>query len=94
MKDCEQSQTVARCQRAEAIVTRQVRDLFKLLPRLTGFRVGCDLNVSDISAGIQPDCASTRGLYPVVMQWIVELAECHPETVQLMRGRTFARTLN
>ena len=78
----------------EAIVTRRVRELFKLLPRLSGFRLGADLAVVDVSASTSPAIPSSRGLYPLVMQWIVELAECHPEAVQHMRGRTFARSLH
>ena len=92
MTNCEQNSDTA--PRAEAIICRHVRDLFRLLPRLSGFRVGSDLNVADIFASTSPDCTSSRALYPVVMQAIVELAECHPEAVQLMRGRTFARSVH
>jgi hypothetical protein len=81
-------------QHAESRVTRHVRDLFKLLPRLTAFRLSSDLTVADVFGGGSPDYPSIRGLYAVVTQSIVELAECHPEVAQLMRGRTFARSLN
>jgi len=78
---------------AEAIVTRHVRELFKLLPRLSGFRLGADLTVVDVSVSTSPPLPAPRGLYHFVMQSMVELAECHPEAVQLMGGRTFARNL-
>jgi hypothetical protein len=77
----------------EAIVTRHVRALFKLLPRLSGFRLGADLTVVAVSVCTSPALPSRRGLYPFVMQSIIELVECHPEAVQLMRGRAFARNL-
>jgi len=76
----------------EAIVTRHVRELFKLLPRLSGFKLGADLNLVDLSVNTAPAFPERRGLYASVMQWIIELAECNPEAVQLMRGRTFARS--
>jgi hypothetical protein len=92
MTHCEQNSDAA--PHAETIISRHVRDLFRLLPRLSGFRVGLDLNVEDVFAGTPPHGTSTRALYPVVMQAIVELAECHPEAAQLMCGRTFARRLH
>ena len=78
----------------EGRVARHVRELFKLIPRLTAFRLGSDLIVAEVFGGGSPDYPSIRGLYAVVTQSIVELAECHPEVAQLMRGRTFARWLN
>jgi hypothetical protein len=77
----------------EAIVTRRVRELFKLLPRLSGFRLGADLAVIDVSVSTFPAFPARRGLYPFLMQAIVELAKSHPEAVRLMRDRTFARSL-
>jgi hypothetical protein len=94
MKIYSENQDETQRHHSEAIVMRHVRELFKLLPRLTGFRMGPDLTVADVTGCSSPDCASARGLYPLVMQSIVELAECHPEAVQLMRGRTFARCLH
>lgn len=81
-------------QLVEAKVARHVRELFKRIPRLTAFRLGNDLIVAEVFGGGSPDYPSIRGLYAVVTQSIVELAECHPEVARLMRGRTFARWLN
>jgi hypothetical protein len=94
MKLHEGSQDATHRQRVEARVTRHVRDLFKQLPRLAAFRLSDDLTVADVFGGSTPDNRSMRGLYTVVTQSIVELAECHPEVALLMRGRTFARSLN
>lgn len=94
MNACGESRDHAQRRHAEAIVSRHVRTLFKLLPRLSGFRLGADLTVVDVSVSASPAFPAPRGLYPLVMQSIVELTECHPEAVQLMRGRTFARTLH
>lgn len=84
----------AQRQQVEARITRHVRDLFKRLPRLTAFRLSSDLAVADVFGGGSPDYPSIRGLHAAVTQSIVELAECRPELAQLMRGRTFARSLN
>ena len=73
----------------EAIITRHVRELFKRVPALLGFRLEADLTVADLTAGSSPP--ASRGLYPTVMRLIVELAECHPEALQHMRQRSFAR---
>lgn len=94
MKLYEGSHKAVHHQRAEARVTRHVRDLFKLLPRLSAFRLSNDLTVADVFGGNSTDYTSIRGLYAAVTQSIVELAECHPEVAQLMRGRTFARSLH
>jgi hypothetical protein len=90
----ENSQNTAPHDFAEARVNRFVRDLFRQLPRLTAFRLGSDLTVVEVFGGSFPDDTSIRGLYSVVRQSIIELAECHPELAQLMRDRTFARSLN
>ena len=42
----------------------------------------------------EPGCSADRSLYEEVMQSLVALAEERPEAVQLMRGRTFARTVH
>jgi hypothetical protein len=85
--------TISSVAHTEQIVSRHVRELFKLLPRLSGFRLGADLTVVGVSVSTSPAFPARRGLYPFLLQAIVELAECHPEAVQLMRGRTFARSL-
>ena len=73
----------------EAVVTRYVRELFKRVPALLGFRLEADLTVADLTAGNSPP--ASRVLYPAVMRLVVELAECHPEALQHMRQRSFAR---
>jgi len=95
MKICKPSLNDARCQHTEAIITRHVHELFKRLPMLAGFwlrpdlKVGAELSVFDWSG-----FAAGRDLCERVMQSLVELAETRPEAVELMRGRTFARTVH
>ena len=76
----------------EALVTRHLRNLFTRLPALAGFRLRSDLMVADVSIVGCSNRISIRRLHVSVMQAFVELAECDPEAMVLMRGRTFART--
>ena len=75
----------------EPVVARRLRALFDCLPALAEFRVRTDLMVVDVYAVSGSGCTSLRRLHVCVMQALVELAECVPEAVMLMRGRTFAR---
>jgi hypothetical protein len=81
----------ARRQPVELAIARHLRALFECLPTLAQFRVRTDLMVADVSALTDAGNASTRRLHVSVMQAIVEWAECDPEAVDLMRGRTFVR---
>ena len=81
----------SRRQHMEARVTRHLRGLFDRLPALAGFRLRSDFMVADVSAVSASTCAPIRRLRVSVMQALVELAECEPETIVLMRGRAFAR---
>ena len=94
MKSSEQRLSEARRQHTEAIVARHVCQLFRRLPMLSGFWLRPDLKVAELSVFTWPGYAAGQDLYEEVMQSLVELAEERPEAVQLMRGRTFARTLH
>jgi len=95
MKISKPSLNDQRCQHTEAIVTRHVHELFRRLPMLAGFwlrpdlKMGAELSVFDCSG-----FAAGRDLCELVMQSLAELAERRPEAVELMRGRTFARTVH
>jgi hypothetical protein len=73
-------------------VTRHLRDLFNRLPALAGFRLRSDLLVAEVSIVGASNRTAIRRLQLSLMQAFVELAECDPEAIALMRGRTFART--
>ena len=94
MKTSEQRQSEARLQHTEAIVARHLHELFQRLPMLSGFWLGPDLELADVSVFAWPGYDPARHLYEEVMQSLVDLAEERPESVQLLRGRTFARTVH
>jgi hypothetical protein len=50
--------------------------------------------VAELSFADCPISTPFPELDETVRQTLVELAECQPEAVELMRGRTFARALH
>jgi hypothetical protein len=80
-------------ERMESLVTTHLCELFNRLPALSGFRLRDDFTLADLSVFTWPGIKPRRGIDGVVMQSLVELAECHPEAVVHMRGRTFVRCL-
>ena len=94
MKPSEQRLSEACRQQTEAIVARHVHELFKRLPMLSGFWLGPDLEVAELSVFTWPGYTAGHYLYEEVMQSLVEFAEEHREAVLLIRGRTFARAVH
>ena len=78
-------------------VERQLQLLFSRCPELSGFSVRDDegeLFVSDV--GIAPRLSPQQygEIYQEIALTISELVEERPEACELLRGRTFARTLH
>jgi hypothetical protein len=94
MKPSEQRLSEVCRQQTEAIVCRHVNELFKRLPILSGFWLGPDLKVAELSVFTWPGYTAGADLYDALMQSVLEFAEEHPEAVQLIRGRTFARAVH
>ena len=94
MKPSEQCLSEVCRQQTEAIVARHMHELFKRLPMLSGFWLGPDLKVAELSVFTWPGYTAGSDLYDHVTESLVDLAEELPEAVQLMRGRTFARTVH
>jgi hypothetical protein len=75
----------------EPHVTRHVRELFDRLPSLETFRVRGDLALAEVSVANSTSSLRSGRMHVIVMQALVELAECDAEALVLMRGRTFMR---
>jgi hypothetical protein len=93
MNQSEQSQSEARRQYNETIVARHLQRLFRRLPMLSGFWLDPNLEVAEVVI-TSTDCTVVDALYGQVMESLLQLAAECPEAVQLMRGRTFARTVH
>jgi hypothetical protein len=75
----------------EAHVMRHVRALFDRLPGLEKFRLDGNLTLADVSVAGSSNRISGGRMHVIVMQALVELAECDAEALMLMRDRTFLR---
>ena len=80
-------------EQAEAFVAARMDALFKRLPVVCGFSVSQDLAVVDLTWHGWPGCAPGAELYEDIADAIGALLDERPEAVELVRGRTFARTL-
>ena len=89
-----QGEIDARGPRRDAPVMRHLRQLFDRLPALASFRLRSDFMVAEVSLVNGCGRTSNRRLHVSLMQALVELAECDPEAIALMRGRKFARSLH
>ena len=94
MKPSEQHLSEACGEQTEAMVDRHAHELFQRLPMLSGFWLGPDLKVAELSVFTWPGYTAGPDLCEEVMQSLADLAEELPEAVELMRGRTFARALH
>jgi len=73
-------------------VANGVLGLFNRYPRLSGFSIDATLCVSDVAL----DCVDlpTRAVGAEISRMLVELVDENPDAAELLRGRTFVRTLH
>ena len=83
-----------RRQRSQAALDRHLADLFRRLPMLAGFTLRQDLEVADVAVHSWPGYVAGEELYKDLMVALTELAEERPDAIELLRGRTFARSLH
>jgi hypothetical protein len=94
MKPSQNRLLEARRQHAEAIVEKHFHALFRRMPMLCGFSMRHDLEVTDVAVYTWPGYTAGEELYEDLMQALADLAEERPDTVELLRGRTFARAIH
>ena len=80
--------------RAEAIVARHLQALFHRFPMLCGFSLQQDLELRDVTICTWPGCGASGGLREDLMLALADLVEERPDATELLRGRTFARSLH
>ena len=80
-------------QRVEALFEARMGALFQRLPMLCGFSVEQDLLLSDVVIHAWPGYIAGPDLYTEITQALVDLLDERPDATELLRGRTFARTL-
>jgi hypothetical protein len=80
-------------QRSAALLEARIDGLFQRLPMLSGFAVQDDLYISDVATDTWPGLTADADLYEEIADTIAALLDERPDTKELLRARTFARTL-
>ena len=84
-------------ERAEALIAVRTRELFERLWPLLGFSFDEDLSALEVELQRWPGHTWSREVYDEVEALITDFAELvanHPQSVELLRGRTFARNVH
>jgi hypothetical protein len=79
--------------KTEAIVQSRVSALFQRMPLLAGFHVTDDMALVEIEFDRMPGFSPTEELYEEIAGALLEAVDEHEDALQLLRNRTFARTL-
>jgi hypothetical protein len=53
-----------------------------------------ELRLADVSVNTWPGFGASRDLHDAILIMLLELVDAQPEAVELLAGRTFARTLH
>jgi hypothetical protein len=93
MKTAPQTSQAVRMERAEAVVQSSITALFRRLPLLAGFHVGDDLTLESIEFDRWPGFTPTEELYDEIAKALLAAIDEREEALELLRNRTFARTL-
>ena len=94
MKASETRQHEERRQRSQAALDRHLAELFRRLPMLAGFTLRQDLELADVTLHSWPGYVAGEQLYKDLALALAKFAEERPAATELLRGRTFARSLH
>jgi hypothetical protein len=67
--------------------------LFEELPMLTGFFVDTELGVTELSIYTWPGWSAASALREDIAHFLLAMVQERPELAELLRGRTFTRSL-
>ena len=79
---------------ASQVVQSRLAKLFRRLPQLAGFHIAGDLSVTDVEFERCPGFTPGRKLYEEIAAVLAEALEDGEDALELLRNRTFARTLH
>jgi hypothetical protein len=80
-------------QRARELFEGRIAALFDQVPMLSGFHVRPDLSVAEVSVSTWPGWSPAPALGEDIAHFLQEIVDDQPAVAELLRGRTFARTL-
>ena len=88
--------TTTRRELLQERINNRVREAFLRLPLLLGFSLDTDLAIGDIEVHACPGCEGSVNVYRAIDAEITALVEelAREAALELLRGRTFARTLH
>jgi hypothetical protein len=93
MKSTQNRLTETRRQRTEALLEARIGALFRSIPVLCGFSVEADLLLSNIAIDAWPGYSAGPELCDEIASTLAGVIDERPDALELLRGRTFARTL-
>jgi len=81
--------------RLEAALAARLEILFRDCPALCGFTVEADLAVpGNVTCHLVDGNGDADEILGEVAEMLLEVVEAEPEAIELLKGRTFARTLH
>ena len=80
-------------QRARRLFDERVASLFERLPMLSGFWVDEDLSTTEAQLHTWPGWDPSAQVAETIGSELHDLLDEQPEAAELLRGRTFARSL-
>jgi len=93
MKTFQDRQQQIRRERVEAVIEGRIGSLFQRFPMLCGFLVQDELQVSEVAIDAWPGYTAGADLYLEIADTLAGIVDERPDAAPLLRGRTFARTL-
>jgi hypothetical protein len=78
---------------AQKMFNARMAALFAEIPMLCGFFVQDDLSVAELSVHTWPGWSVSSELREDIGRFLQAMVEARPELAELLRGRTFARSL-
>jgi hypothetical protein len=94
VKILQASQEQIRRGRLDALIEGRIAALFRRLPMLSGFVVQEDLLIAEVAIQSWAGAAPDADIHLQIVDALKHLVEERPDAVDLLRGRTFARTLH
>jgi hypothetical protein len=80
-------------QRAREIFAARIAALFEEVPMLSGFYVQADLSVTELTIYTWPGWSASPELREDIARFVRDMVNGRPDVAELLRGRTFARSL-
>jgi hypothetical protein len=80
-------------QRARELFDARMAALFEQIPTLSGFYVQADLSVTELSIQTWPGWSASPELREDIARFLQDMVDARPDVAELLRGRTFARSL-